>query len=733
MRRADIKRFLAMAMGCLIISQTGCARQTSEIVIDEVQQEEQTEPKYLKRYRTSTATVADGNEAVLFQQDCEGGFLALINRKVRESIPDELKNDPDFVNDGRFDIYETALFHVTGSGKRNKVRRYRTLPAPENQEGLDSFFSETRVKALREAEDGRILAVEGSYESWKEEGRFRSRNRYFVRVLRENGTEISSSEIEGSSDTELDCRNLVYTGKELLAVPQKREILFFGTDGKKQFSVTTPFSIKELCRVGAGRIAVILQSDQDLWVSIVDSASRNVSVPQKIPNDAHGFCGRENGNLLYYLRNSELFQYHLDTGMSEKLISLLTLGINPVYVGSFFAKEDGSLHFLLHVWENDKEVVREQYLIAVPQEEQTEKLLLTIGFSAMSEEMTETVLQFNSSSTEVHLEGVDYRNLGENEIYTNLTDLVVLQREQYEKLAESGHLAELDELLEQDRQEWKEEFFPSVLHALADESGKLNRIAPYFRLESMVCDEDCFGGRMNINLNELWTRYEMMEPGSMLYEPYYTSERLMEDLCAVNRAALRNESSSLFEKLLAFSQMQPQLYSYQNYTIQRESMEARIQSGHLLLLQAHIGSLDDLKWYDSFFENGACFIGWPTETGSHSRIVFDECVAVSAACSAEQRTAAGVFIRTMLMQEDNGRQYGFPVLRKQLEKLLDEDAENVSYRVDDKGEFELNAKGQKIEIARSSWYSPEWRKHYVYAVTPTQREKLISLIESGVS
>ena len=146
MRRADIKRFLAMAMGCLIISQTGCARHTSEIVIDEVQQEEQTEPKYLKRYRTSTATVADGNEAVLFQQDCEGGFLALINRKVRESIPDELKNDPDFVNDGRFDIYETALFHVTGSGKRNKVRRYRTLPAPENQEGLDSFFSETRVR-----------------------------------------------------------------------------------------------------------------------------------------------------------------------------------------------------------------------------------------------------------------------------------------------------------------------------------------------------------------------------------------------------------------------------------------------------------------------------------------------------------------------------------------------------------------------------------------------------------
>ena len=63
---------------------------------------------------------------------------------------------------------------------------------------------------------------------------------------------------------------------------------------------------------------------------------------------------------------------------------------------------------------------------------------------------------------------------------------------------------------------------------------------------------------------------------------------------------------------------------------------------------------------------------------------------------------------------------------------MTEDAAAVSYRIDKDGKFELNKKGEKIEIARSSWYSPEWRQHYVYALTEKQQEKLLQLIDSAV-
>ena len=60
------------------------------------------------------------------------------------------------------------------------------------------------------------------------------------------------------------------------------------------------------------------------------------------------------------------------------------------------------------------------------------------------------------------------------------------------------------------------------------------------------------------------------------------------------------------------------------------------------------------------------------------------------------------------------------------------DAAAVVYRVDEKGKFETDKNGKRIEIARDSWYSPEWRRHYVYALTQRQKEMLLTLIENCV-
>ena len=57
------------------------------------------------QYKVKSAAVSDGGEAVLVQQATEDGFLAFINRKVREEIPAELLEDPDFVNDGRYAVW----------------------------------------------------------------------------------------------------------------------------------------------------------------------------------------------------------------------------------------------------------------------------------------------------------------------------------------------------------------------------------------------------------------------------------------------------------------------------------------------------------------------------------------------------------------------------------------------------------------------------------------------------
>lgn len=725
---------LIALMGILLL--TGCGRAEDLRVEQEGVpiEEEAGPPTWEQRYESRSSTVAESREAVLFQQACEGGFLAYINRKVRENIPAELKENPEFVNDGRYDVFESALFRVSENGEREKVRRYRPLAAPEKTEEVEKYFSESRPRAFRIRENEEIVVLESSFESWLTNHGYQSRNRYYVRVLKTNGVELSTAEIETEPGAGLDCENAVYLGRDRMAAPQGQEVLVFGMDGKKLFSVMAPFPIREMCSMGEGVLAVVLADGEQLWVSIIHVDNLTVTVPLKAPEDAHAFCYSGEEGKLCFLRNSEVFLYDTESGESNRLVSLLTLGVNPGSVGAFFSDADGSLNFLLHLREKTG-TVKEAYLIASPESRETERLLLTLGFSHITNDLTDAIINFNRKSRTAFVEPVDFRNREESAIFSAPLDLIAVDEEEYGRLLAQGRLSDLSGRLEADRYYKKDDLFRSVLNALTDETGAVRRLPGSFRIETMAADWKAVDGNAFLNMEALRELYSRMPAGSMLYEPYYTSGRLLDDLSAVNRDSLgtgENLNAELYEKLKNFSNLQPETYSYYQYAADSSSMESRIYSGKLLTLQAHIGSLEEFKWYDAFFENGACFVGWPTEKASLSQLVFDESLAVSADCTDEQQKAAWSFLRTLLAPGFTDDSYGFPVVAKTLKERMAADTAAVFYRLDEKGKFELDKNGKKIEIARDSWYSPDGRKHFVYAMKETQQQKLLSLIEHSV-
>lgn len=726
---------LAAAMCAVLL--IGCSpAEKQETEITEEQPEE--EPGYetwLQRYtiRSSSITLSDRREGVLFQQECDGGFLAYINRKVGEEIPQEYREDPEFVNDGRYDVYESALFTVTENGKRHKVRRYRTLPAPENTEQLERYFSEMRPRAFRMRPDGNIVVLESSYEAWLTTQGTQTRDRYYVRLLKENGVAISSYEIEIQPGAGLNCGESVLLGEDLVAVPQGMEILFFGLDGKKQFSVAAPFPIRELCGTRDGRIAVVLKDDESLWISVINPADRTASMPQRLPEGVHGFCAGEMGDRLLCMRNSDILSCSAQSGACEKLISLLSVEAVPSSVSAFFAGEDGSLHFLLRGG-NTAGAADDRYLIASPCEIPTERRLLRIGFEEISDQLMREIVAFNREKRDTFLEAVDYRNLETGMTAEAIPAILVMNEELYDRLETEERLSDLSTRLREDHN-GQEEFFPSVLNGLSNKSGALHRIAASFRIRSMACDQNTVAGNTRLSLADLRSILSEMPAGSLLYEPYYTSGRLMEDLRSVNRKELDLGDSfdvELHAELQNFANLQPASYSYDRFAADSASMESRIYSGKLLMLQAYLETLDDLKWYDAFFHSGACFAGWPTREGSRSRLIFDECVGIAADCPEDAQLAAWQFVRRLLSNDYQESSSGFPVYRKLLEQQMEADAAAVVYRVDEKGKFETDKNGKKIEVARDSWYSPEWRKHNIYALTQRQMEKLLTLIENSV-
>ena len=728
------------------------------------------------RYRTERADVSKGKEAVLIQQATEEGFLALINRQVRDETPEELLEDPDFVNDGRYAVYENALFRVDRGGKREMVERYAPGAAPENPEDWEEYFSEVRLRAVRLREDGCFLAVESSFESWQDDSltpRYRTRDRYTLRILEPDGSERASFPLEAEEDAAgPDWEQAVLLPGGLLAAPQGNAVLMVDEEGARRFTVETPFPVSELCAVGGGALAVILEEGGLSWISVVQTADRSVTVPVEIPADAHGFCeGPEPGSVCF-LRRSEIFKADAATGESEKLCSLLSLGVNPSELGAFSVQSDGSLTLLVNAWDPETETVKTEIVTAAPVREDheepaglndppadsgnpansapdgetdaggasaaeaaPEQTVLTLGFLSLSDRMEEALIRFNASQTQVRVEAVDYGNLSEEELCEHCPDLVVMDQALYRRLSGERKLADLSALLREDREYGEEDLNPAVLRALQEEDGSLRRMAGVFRIESMVCAGEAVGGRTELSMDDLREILSGMPAGSSLYEPYYTSDRLLEALTEVNRRNLTaggQHNGVLYARLRTFAGLQPETYDNTDFVLDGSSMESRMEDGRLLLTQAHIGSLEELKRYDAFFYGDACFVGWPTEDSSYSRLFFDEMIGVGEHCTQAEREAAWQFARCVLEEAYSDGSYGFPTRASALERQLDADAAAVSYRLDKDGDVELDKNGDPIESARSVWYSPEWNRHYEYAITGAQREKLLRLIGHSV-
>ncbi len=734
-------RTLTALLLCAALCLPLCA--CGETVAEEEPAPEETPTPVVREYRVPwrlrVKTLNEGSEAVLFQQAEPDGFLAIVNRKTGENIPEELTDAEEIPQDGRYDVYENQIIRYRNQGGQESPGAYKLLDPPPYAVGTQSFISENRLMAVRSMEDGRLITIESSYECWLEpntQPSFHSRDTRMLRVLSEDGEEESAVPIELDSDGEgFDAANLVYIGSGMLAVARRNSVLVFGLDGKEIFHVTTPYPVAELLKTSDGNLAVLLHNGDEQWLSLIQVDARTVSVPFPVPTEAHLFCADEAAGELLFVRNTELFRLQLSDGSASPVCSLLDMGIDPVSIGAMFCGQDGRLHFLVHEWQRDYKSVRELHVTAIPQDTVKEGVELRLGFTEISTAMKEAVLRFNRGQSSARITCVDYRNLGGQMPEDQLPDLMILDGEEAGRLSREGRLAVLAGPEEEEEAVLGETLIPAVRRALSDEEGNLNRIAGVFRLESMACDEETAQTTSLSGIGSLRQAYQALPAGGKLYEPWYTRGRLLRDLLRVHThmtGELLSESDARYGELDAFAALQPAEYNHGVYAADTDSVEKRIYDGRELMMAAHIGSMLEFKWIDAFFPTGAAFVGWPAGEGMASLLCFEETVAVNAACEPEVREAARGFLRCVVEEEYAEASYGFPASATQMEKLLRDDMAAISWRVDEKGKFVLDKQGEKIERPRSNWYTPEWRQHFEFALTEKQYQKLMDLIDSSV-
>ena len=141
----------------------------------------------------------------------DGYFYCTSDEKTGEAIPDKVvkeaaRKKKPVVNDGRYDVFSTALYKVAPNGRVAKLSGYNPVGSEENKKGWSDFCSVSSFDALKRKENGSFIALEHTTSSGNsapsERNHFdRTKNyleyeeHYYLRNLDQTGRNLLTREI----------------------------------------------------------------------------------------------------------------------------------------------------------------------------------------------------------------------------------------------------------------------------------------------------------------------------------------------------------------------------------------------------------------------------------------------------------------------------------------------------------------------------------------------------------
>ncbi len=189
---------------------------------------------------------ADTDSYITVRSYSDEGFYYSSWEKTGENIPEGVK--PEY--DGQFDVYETFLYYMDKNGKVTKLENYKTMDAPQSEEGRKNFSSGSDMSGICFTPEG-FVTIESTYCSWTEGGdnvvlysdeywqSQKYENKFYIRSFDRNGRELSTAPIEVPQDTWLDAYRLQLDDKGNALVSTGQGIRAIGLDGEDAYTIET--------------------------------------------------------------------------------------------------------------------------------------------------------------------------------------------------------------------------------------------------------------------------------------------------------------------------------------------------------------------------------------------------------------------------------------------------------------------------------------------------------------
>lgn len=484
-------------------------------------------------------------------------------------------------------------------------------------------------------------------------------------------------------------------------------------------------------QTGAEGEPVFVVKDSDgIYMQEIDIDQKGLKEAERLekfgdflsPSDAYSLeniVPVQNG-FLYCLKN-ELYECHFDTQKTEKLLSLSTYGIISEEI--LFLKKNGDV---IEIIDNHGDAGHSELITLALGK--TEKKIVTLGSTAMISDLENAVAEFNRYSGEYRVEIVDYLALkGSYEdaqeqlkldvITGKAPDVITTAGMDYSVFSDKGVLADLYELMENDKDFSKEMLVPSVAGAFEDD-GHLYSIAPSFLLHSMWGYGDVIKGKSGVTFEELFRLLEESGKDINAITGFSADEPVLTRLCTVSmdefvdwEKGTCSFGGDYFKQALSFVKEYIGKDAAGTYA-------ERIRRRETVMTVGLISSVADYQIEKELYGGDLDFIGYPVAEGSGTAAGFmGSAVGINA--RKEDRTGAWEFVKYYLLHGYDGQ--GFPVLQEQFDRVMAAAMEEDYDAAEDGG----------TERYSMGYYGDGVISFSVYAATKEDVDAVKALVESA--
>ena len=758
--RAALALLLALVMA---LSLAACGKSSEQPQTgEETAQPGSDELVYTADYATLSTKNGGSYNIQLFTDE---GFYATTREKVGEKIPEGAVKEYE----GQYDVYETKLTFVGLDGSEKPLSAYEALPLMENTQGWSQFYADGNISGMALGADGKLTLVENQsvsyFEGTKEElesdsnwDKWKYQTSYTIRVLDENGAEISAAPIQlENPDSYVNFFNTQLDKDGNLLATCDQKLVAYAPDGSVAYAIEGQDWMDSMIRLRDGSLGVMGYGENGLKLYVVDLEKKAFGESFELGYDAYNLIPGGGDYDFYYRSGTNLYGGLLDGSEPVKLLNFLDCDVNGDSLSGIRVKADGTIVAVSNNYEDDgaeglwtTELVN---IHQVPASSLPQKSVLTLAILGQEYDwdLTNTVVKFNRASDTTRIQVKDYSQYNTESDYragrTKLTteimsgqlpDILNLGGLPYTQLAAKGLLEDLYPYLDADKELDRKDIFPNVLQAM-EVGGGLYEVCPTYSIMTLIGASSVVGDTPGWNYEQFNQALSQMPEGCTPMEEEVTRDTILQRLVFLEMDNLVDWStgkcsfdSQTMIDILTFAKQFPESFDWESYDYSDEnSTERRLADGRQMLTSANIYNIDTLKFNDLSFGGDATYIGYPVSSGVGSMISLGNGVgktyAMSATCA--DKDAAWEFLRMYFTEKYQQTQWGLPTNMKVYDKQLKK-AMTPEYQKDADGKFLLDEDGNKIELSQGSIGRADGSVVPVYAMTQEQADRLMAVIEN---